>query len=147
LWIEQDRPVRLSTRRHPAPVSRSAFAGFRFPAELIVVAVRWYQRFGLSFRDVEELLAERGVQLDHVTVYRWVQSVTRFGMAPACTTIGQRNNARLSWRFAVRLTLPDPEDTIRRVRPTPAAPTRYRPRPGEGHPRLPDRRRTGVRGR
>jgi hypothetical protein len=42
----------------------------RFPAEVIVVAVRWYLRFGLSYRDVEELLAERGIEVDHVPVYR-----------------------------------------------------------------------------
>ncbi len=47
----------------------SAFAGFRFPREVISVAVRWYLRYGLSYRDVEELLAERGVTVDHVTVY------------------------------------------------------------------------------
>ena len=51
----------------------SAFAGFRFPPEVIVLAVRWYLRFGLSYRDLEELLAERGVEVDHVTLYRWVQ--------------------------------------------------------------------------
>jgi transposase-like protein len=68
----------MRTRRSsPAPVPRSAFAGFRFPPEVIVLAVRWYLRFGLSYRDVEELLAERGVQVDHVTVYRWVQRFTR----------------------------------------------------------------------
>ena len=44
--------------------------------EVIVVAVRWYLRYGLSYRDVEELLAERGVEVDHVTVYRWVQRFT-----------------------------------------------------------------------
>ena len=55
------------------PVDRSAFAGFRFPPGVITVAVRWYLRYGLSYRDVEELLAERGVEVDHVTVYRWVQ--------------------------------------------------------------------------
>jgi transposase, IS6 family len=54
-------------------VERSAFAGFRFPPEVITVAVRWYLRYGLSYRDVEELLAERGVEVGHVTVYRWVQ--------------------------------------------------------------------------
>ncbi len=43
---------------------------------MIVLAVRWYLRFGLSYRDVEELLAERGVEVDHVTVYRWVQRFT-----------------------------------------------------------------------
>jgi transposase-like protein len=37
------------------------------------MAVRWYLRFGLSYREVEELLAERGVEVDHVGVYRWVQ--------------------------------------------------------------------------
>jgi transposase-like protein len=40
---------------------------------VIVVAVRWYLRYGLSYRDVEELLVERGIEVDHVTVYRWVQ--------------------------------------------------------------------------
>jgi transposase, IS6 family len=54
----------------------SVFAGFRFPREVIAVAVRWYLRYGLSYRDVEELLAERGVTVDHVTVYRWVQRFT-----------------------------------------------------------------------
>ena len=55
---------------------RSALAGFRFPTEVIVVAVRWYLRYNLSYRDVEELLVERGVEVDHVTVYRWVQRFT-----------------------------------------------------------------------
>jgi transposase-like protein len=63
-------------RPHPAPVPGTAFAGFCFPSKVIVLAVRWYLRFGLSYRDVEELLAERGVQVDHVTVYRWVQRFT-----------------------------------------------------------------------
>jgi hypothetical protein len=56
--------------RHPrpAPVPRSAFAGFRFPPDVIVLPVRWYLRFRLSSHDVEELLAERGIQVDQVTV-------------------------------------------------------------------------------
>jgi IS6 family transposase len=54
----------------------SAFKGFRFPPEIIVLAVRWYLRYSLSYRDLEELLAERGVEVDHVTVYRWVQCFT-----------------------------------------------------------------------
>jgi transposase-like protein len=49
----------------------SAPAGYRFPREVIAVAVRWYLRYGLSHRDVEELLSERGIQVDHVTVYRF----------------------------------------------------------------------------
>src|SRR5438309_4753534 len=60
-------------RRRPVVGVPSAFAGFRFPAEVIMLAVRWYLRFGLSYRDVEELLAERGIEVDHVSIYRWVQ--------------------------------------------------------------------------
>ena len=56
---------------------RSAFVGFRFPAEVIVVAVCWYLRFNLSYRDVEELLVERGVEVDHVTVSRWCSGSPR----------------------------------------------------------------------
>ena len=56
--------------------SPSAPAGYRFPREVIAVAVRWYLRYGLSYRDVEELLAERGIKVGHVTVYRWVQTFT-----------------------------------------------------------------------
>ena len=63
-------------RSRSAPLTRSAFAGFCFPSDVIVLAVRWYLRFGLSYRDVEELLAERGVDVDHVTIYRWVQRFT-----------------------------------------------------------------------
>jgi transposase-like protein len=38
---------------------------------VIVLSGRWYLRFALSYRDVEELLAERGILVDHVTIYRW----------------------------------------------------------------------------
>ena len=44
-----------------------------------MVAVRWYLRYGLSYRDVEELLAECGIEVDHVTVFRWVQRCHRTG--------------------------------------------------------------------
>jgi IS6 family transposase len=67
------RTTHRSRRSIPA---RSAFAGFRFPPDVIVLAVRWYLRFGLSYRDLEELLAERGIQVDHVTIYRWVLRFT-----------------------------------------------------------------------
>jgi transposase-like protein len=69
--------VVMRTRRpRPATIPRSAFAGFCFPPDVIVLAVRWYLRFALSYRDIEELLTERGVQVDHVTVYRWVLRFT-----------------------------------------------------------------------
>jgi transposase, IS6 family len=58
------------------PVGLSAFAGFRFPPEVIMLAIRWYLRYNLSYRDLEELLAERGIEVDHVTLYRWVQRFT-----------------------------------------------------------------------
>ena len=41
-----------------------------------MLAVRWYLRYSLSYRDLEELLAERGIEVDHVTVFRWVQRFT-----------------------------------------------------------------------
>jgi len=63
-------------RSGPAPTSSSAFARFYFPSDIIVLAVRWYLRFNLSYRDLEELLAERGVEVDHTSVYRWVQRFT-----------------------------------------------------------------------
>ena len=68
----------MKHRRRPprSSVEHSAFAGFRFPPEVIVLAVRWYLRFGLSYRDLEELLAKRGVDVDHVTLFRWVQRFT-----------------------------------------------------------------------
>ena len=62
-------------RRHRRSESPS-FVGYRFPPDVILLAVRWYLRYGLSYRDVEELLAERGVDVDHVTIYRWVQRFT-----------------------------------------------------------------------
>jgi transposase, IS6 family len=68
VWREAD-PVTPSR-------ATSVFAGFRFPPEVISLAVRWYLRYGLSYRDVEELLAERGITVDHVTIYRWVQRFT-----------------------------------------------------------------------
>jgi IS6 family transposase len=65
------RPARLGPSALP-----SSFTGFRFPAEVIVLAVRWYLRYPLSYRDLEELLAERGIDVDHVTLFRWVQRFT-----------------------------------------------------------------------
>ena len=49
------------------------FKWWQFEPEVILLAVGWYLRFSLSYRDVEELLAERGLLVDHVTVWRWVQ--------------------------------------------------------------------------
>ena len=51
-------------------VRARAFRGFRFPAEVILWAVRWYLRFPVSYRDLELMLADRGVAVDHTTMYR-----------------------------------------------------------------------------
>src|SRR5215468_1218935 len=55
------------------PSVSGLFKWRQFQPEVILLAVGWYLRFSLSYRDVEELLAERGLLADHVTVWRWVQ--------------------------------------------------------------------------
>src|SRR3546814_7254488 len=44
-----------------------------FQGDVILWAVRWYCRYPISYRDLEEMLAERGISVDHTTIYRWVQ--------------------------------------------------------------------------
>ena len=63
--------------------SGSAFSGYRFPDEVIALAVRWYLRFRLSYADVVELLAERGISVDPSTVYDWVRIFTPHFIEPA----------------------------------------------------------------
>ena len=65
--------MKRSRRWRPPVDVPSAFAGFRFPPEVILLAVRWYLRYALSYRDLKELLAKRGINVDHVTLFRWVQ--------------------------------------------------------------------------
>ena len=71
--VARGERVRVNRR---SPAESASFAGYRFPPDVILLAVRWYLRYGLSYRDVEELLAERGIEVDHVTIYRWVQRFT-----------------------------------------------------------------------
>ena len=49
------------------------FRGRHFEDVIIVLCVRWYVRYSLSYRDLEEMMAERGFTVDHVTIWRWVQ--------------------------------------------------------------------------
>ena len=56
--------------------SASAFSGSRFPDDVIALAVRWYLRYRLSYAEVAEWLAERGVTVDPSTLYDWVQAFT-----------------------------------------------------------------------
>jgi IS6 family transposase len=48
------------------------FRGRHFQDDIIVLCVRWYLRYSLTYRDLEELMAERGLSVDHSTVARWV---------------------------------------------------------------------------
>src|SRR3984893_10450788 len=57
-----------------AGMTTISYSGYRFPAEIIEHAVWIYLRFTLSYRDVEELLAERGIDVSHETVRRWVMA-------------------------------------------------------------------------
>jgi transposase-like protein len=51
----------------------SLFKRRRFPAEIILLCVRWYCKYGLSYRDLAEMMQERGVSVDPSTIFRWVQ--------------------------------------------------------------------------
>jgi transposase-like protein len=103
---------------------------------VISLAVRWYLRYGLSYRDVEELLAERGIAVDHVTIYRWVQRFTPefieaarpcrhapgdrwfadetyLKVAGAWTYLYRAVDQRQIFRFAVRRLLPTDSEPVR----------------------------------
>ena len=56
------------TRRRPA-----LFRGRHFEDVIILLCVRWYLRYSLTYRDLEEIMAERNLSVDHVTIWRWVQ--------------------------------------------------------------------------
>ncbi len=75
---------------------RSPLKGHRFPRGIILTVVRWYCRYGLSYRDVRDLLAERGVSVDASTVYRWVQ---KFGPEIAKRSIKHRIGRGLNWHL------------------------------------------------
>jgi IS6 family transposase len=67
----------------------------QFEPEVILLAVGWYLRFSLSYRDVEELLAERGLHADHVTVWRWVK---RYAPEMEQRLRSRLNSTNDSWR-------------------------------------------------
>jgi hypothetical protein len=89
---------------------------------VIVLAVRWYLRFALSDRDVQELLAERGVEVDHVTIYRWVQRFTPLlaeAARPCRHAVGDRSLALLGARSSSLGTIPREAPTALRCRSPP----------------------------
>src|SRR5690349_594594 len=54
--------------------SQYPFKWRHFQADIILQCVRWYLRYALSYRDLEEMMRERGLSIDHTTIYRWVQA-------------------------------------------------------------------------
>lgn len=65
----------MARRQHVAPVGpEQSFKGRQFTAEVILWAVRWYLMFPVSYRDLELMLQDRGVSVDHTTIYRWIQA-------------------------------------------------------------------------
>ncbi len=50
------------------------FKGRQFTAEIILWAIRWYLQFPISYRDLAYMLSDRGVQVNHTTLFRWIQA-------------------------------------------------------------------------
>ena len=79
-----------------------SYSGYRFPRDIIQRAVWMYLRFTLSFRDVEELLAERGITVSHESVRRWVLT---FGPAIARRLRARRPRPHGRWHLDEMVTL------------------------------------------
>ena len=71
------------------------FRGRHFEDEIILLCVRWYLRYALSFRDLEELMAERSLSVDHSTIWRWVQRYAPILNERLCRELRHPNR---SWR-------------------------------------------------
>ncbi|MDD9944073.1 MAG: IS6 family transposase [Myxococcales bacterium] len=70
------------------------FKGCHFPKPIIVTCIRWYLRYKLSYRDLEEMMAERGVSVDHATINRWVVK-----FAPMLTARARRHKMPVGKRW------------------------------------------------
>jgi hypothetical protein len=64
----------------------AAFKGRHFEPEIIILCVRRYLRFALSLRNLEEIMAERNVHIDHITIWRWIDPGLCFGTQSALST-------------------------------------------------------------
>lgn len=73
---------------------KSPFKHHRFPREIILCAVRWYLRYALSYHNVVDLLAERGILVDRSTLYHWVQ---KFGLELTKRTEKNLRRASVDW--------------------------------------------------
>jgi putative transposase len=72
------------------------FKGHRFERDIILTSVRWYLAYPLSYRNLEEMMEERGVEVDHATIYRWVQKFTP--QLEAAVRKGKKRPVGKSWR-------------------------------------------------
>src|SRR5512135_3066441 len=72
------------------------FKGHRFEKDIILLCVRWYLAYPLSYRNLEEMMEERGVQVDHSNVYRGVQKLTP--LLEAAFRKGKKRPVGRSWR-------------------------------------------------
>jgi putative transposase len=80
--------------------SRNSYAGYRYPGEIIAHAVWLYHRFCLSFRDVEDLLAERGITVSHETIRQW-RTVQKLDRESSCCVVGSCGSLSGWWRSAI----------------------------------------------
>ena len=55
-------------------IKSDPFKWRHYQGEIILICVRWYLRYALRYRDLEEMMRERGLSVDHTTIYRWVQA-------------------------------------------------------------------------
>ena len=78
---------------------KQPFKRHRFPSLIILSAVRMYLRYPLSYQDVADLLAERGIDVDRSTVFRWVQ---KFGPELAKRTERHLRRSSLDWHIPSR---------------------------------------------
>ena len=72
------------------------FKGNHFPKSVILYAVFFYVRYGVSYRDLEEIMAERGVEIDHATLNRWV---VKFSPLIAANAQARKKPTAVSWRM------------------------------------------------
>ncbi|WP_263459115.1 IS6 family transposase [Bathymodiolus platifrons methanotrophic gill symbiont] len=73
-----------------------SFKGTHFQKDVILYAVFFYVRYGVSYRDLEEIMEERGVEVDHATLNRWV---IRYSPAIAVKAKSQKRETNKSWRM------------------------------------------------
>src|SRR5512143_453930 len=82
---------------NPARTCMIDFKGHRFEKDIILLCVRWYVAYSLSYRNLEEMMEERGVVVDHSNIYRWVQK-----FAPQLEVAfrkGKKRPVGKSWRM------------------------------------------------